>query len=56
MEKITAWDVVHYGYLMDRHDSKVGGNFVTQKVYKYEQRFFVETWSNGVRLFFGEVS
>ena len=49
------WDVVHYGYLMDVYNAKVSGNFITQKIYKYEQRLFIETWCNGIRLHFGEV-
>lgn len=56
----TQFDVEHYGRLVERLDKPLRRNkpyneFLTLKVYVFEERYFVETWFNGECLNFREL-
>lgn len=51
------WEVTKYGQLFDRTDFDQHKNYgvVTTKIYKYQEKFYVEVWQNGIRLTFIEL-
>lgn len=50
------WKVTKYGQLFDRTDLRNSNyGFVTTKIYKYQEKFYVEVWQNGIRLSFNEL-
>ena len=50
------WDVVKYGQLIERSDIERGDvGYITTKIYKYQDKYYVELWDNGYRVHFGEV-
>lgn len=56
MTKPTLWEVSRYGQLIDRADierSDVG--FITTKVYKYQDKYYIELWDKGRCVHFSEV-
>ena len=50
------WEVTKYGQLFDRTDlENINYGVVTTKIYKYQEKFYVEVWQNGIRLTFIEL-
>ena len=50
------WEVTKYGQLFDRADlENINYGVVTTKIYKYQEKFYVEVWQNGIRLAFIEL-
>ena len=50
------WEVTKYGQLFDRTDlENINYGVVTTKIYKYQEKFYVEVWQNGIRLAFIEL-
>lgn len=50
------WEVTKYGQLFDRTDlENKNYGVVTTKIYKYQEKFYVEVWQNGIRLTFKEL-
>ena len=54
-QKTLDWEVQKYGVLKDVYDVTIDTRFITQKVYKYQNKLFVETWCDGVRVAFSEI-
>lgn len=55
-DDFTDWDVTHYGQIVEDHEADVGGRYpVRLKVYHYRERYFMELWSVGIRVYYGEV-
>lgn len=54
-QKTLDWEVQKYGVLKDIYDVIIDTRFITQKVYKYQGKLFVETWCDGVRVAFAEI-
>ena len=55
MNKSLDWNVQHYGMIVDDYETEIDGNHVRQKIYKYENKCYIETWCNGIRLLFHEL-
>lgn len=50
------WEVTKYGQLFDRTDlENKNYGVLTTKIYKYQEKFYVEVWQNGIRLTFIEL-
>ena len=50
------WEVTKYGRIIDRTDLENSNyGFVTTKIYKYQEKFYVEVWHNGIRYLFHEL-
>lgn len=50
------WEVTKYGQIIDRTDlENKNYGVVTTKIYKYQEKFYVEVWQNGIRLTFIEL-
>ena len=52
---VTQWDVNKYGQLIERSDierSDIG--VITTKIYKYQDKYYIELWDTGFCLYFGE--
>ena len=49
------WEVVHYGTCFEKTDKELNDGILTQKLYYYQERYFVEVWWNGIRLSFNEL-
>ena len=50
------WEVTKYGQLFDRTDlENKNYGVVTTKIYKYQEKFYMEVWQNGIRLSFIEL-
>lgn len=55
-DDFTDWDVVHYGVIVEDHETTIAGRYpVRLKVYKYQDRYFMELWETGIRVYYGEV-
>lgn len=56
MTQTTQWEVTKYGQLIDRSDIETS-NFgvITTKVYKYQDKYYVELWDSGYCIHFSEV-
>lgn len=55
-EKITQWEATKYGQLIERADIEMRGiAFITTKVYRYKDKYYVELWDNGYCIHFSEV-
>ena len=54
-DDFTDWDVTHYGAIIDDHEAVIGGRYpIRLKVYTYQERYFMELWCCGIRLYYGE--
>lgn len=53
--KKSEWEVAKYGIIIDDYDIKIDGNYIRQKIYKYEDTLYIDTWCNGIKLSFNEV-
>ena len=54
-DDFTDWEVYHYGTIVDDHDAVIGGRYpVRLKVYNYRERYFMELWCAGIRVYYGE--
>lgn len=51
-QKVTSFDVTHYGKLVDDYETTVSGNHIRQKIYFYRDDYYMETWCNGIRYLF----
>ena len=52
----SDWEVQKYGTVIDCHELNIDGRYkVQEKVYRYQDRVFVEVWCNGYRLSFSEL-
>ena len=50
------WEVTKYGQLIERSDIERGDiGVVTTKVYKYQDKYYIELWNNGYNIYFSEV-
>lgn len=50
------WEVTKYGQLFDRTNlENENYGIVTTKIYKYQEKFYMEVWQNGIRLTFKEL-
>ena len=54
-DKSLDWNVQHYGTIVDDYETKVDGNYIRQKIYSYENKYYIETWYNGIKLLFHEL-
>ena len=56
MKKQTQWDVTKYGQLVERTDIE-GSDLgcITTKIYKYQDKYYMELWDNGYNVYFSEV-
>ena len=53
---MTQWEVTKYGQLIESSDIKIGGiGFITTKVYKYQEKYYIELWGNGFCINFSEI-
>ena len=50
------WQVQHYGALLDDYQKEIDGHYFRQKIYKYQDRVFIETWHNGTTPLFKEIT
>ena len=56
MTQTTQWEVTKYGQLIDRSDIEISGvGMITTKVYKYQDKYYVELWDSGCCIHFSEV-
>lgn len=56
MTNTTRWHVNKYGQLIERTNiDRDGVGYITTKIYKYQDKFYVELWVNGYRIHFSEV-
>lgn len=56
MNNSLDWEVTKYGQLFDRTDIESNDfGIVTTKIFKYQDKFYVEVWQNGIRLTFIEL-
>ena len=52
----TQWEVTKYGQLIERSDIERGDiGVITTKIYKYQDKYYVELWNNGCSIHFSEV-
>ena len=50
------WEVTKYGQLFDRTNlENENYGIVTTKIFKYQEKFYMEVWQNGIRLTFKEL-
>lgn len=53
--KAEQWEVTKYGQLLERADIESGAiGIVTTKIYKYQDKYYVELWYNGYCAHFSE--
>lgn len=52
---VSDWYVQKYGTIIDDYETKQGGCFIRQKIYRYEGNHYLETWVNGIRTQFIEL-
>lgn len=56
MTKTTQWEVTKYGQLIERSDIERGDiGVITTKIYKLEDKYYVELWDNGYCIHFSEM-
>ena len=55
MKRGIDWEVQRYGTVVDDYETKIDGRFIRQKIYRYENKLYIETWYNGCRLLFHEL-
>lgn len=54
-DDFTDWDVYHYGRIIEDHEVTIAGRYpVRLKVYAYRERYFMELWCAGIRVYYGE--
>ena len=46
------WEVQKYGRLIRSYDLDISGHYITTKVYIYKEKYYVETWIDGIRYLF----
>lgn len=52
----TQWEVIKYGLFIECSDIKRGDiGVITAKIYKYQDKYYVELWDNGYCIHFSEV-
>ena len=55
MTSTTQWDVNKYGQLIEKSDIEGAGlGVITTKIYKYQDKYYLELWDNGYCLYFSE--
>lgn len=54
-EKKLQWYVEKYGVIINEYNVKIEGNYIGQKIYKFENKLYIETWCNGIKLLFNEL-
>ena len=50
-----SWAAAKYGRLVDDYETKQGGCFIRQKIYRLDGKHYLETWVNGYRVAFIEL-
>lgn len=56
MTNTIQWEVSKYGQLIDRTDIDRGDiGVITTKVYKYQDKYYIELWENGCNIHFSEM-
>ena len=53
---VTQWEVNKYGQMIEGSDierREIG--YVTTKIYKYQDKYYVEIWNNGYCIHFSEM-
>lgn len=56
MSKSLDWEVQKYGRLINQADTwEESHNLITQKIYYYEGKHYIEVWNNDIRLLFHEM-
>lgn len=54
--KTTQWEVTKYGQLIERSDiERADIGVITTKIYKYQDKYYMELWDNGYCMHFSEV-
>ena len=54
--KTTQWEVTKYGQLIKRSDiEREDIGVITTKIYKYQDKYYVELWDKGYCIHFSEV-
>ena len=53
--KGTPFNVNHYGIIVEDYSVIVEGKHIRQKIYKFNENLYIETWYNGIRLLFHEL-
>ena len=54
--KTGQWEVTKYGQIIDRADIERGDiGIITTKIYKYQDKYYVELWDSGCCIHFSEV-
>lgn len=53
MNPEERWNVIKYGTIIDDYETKIHGTyFIRQKIYLYENKYYIETWNNGYVIHF----
>lgn len=56
MKPEERWNVIKYGTIIDDYEVKIHGTyFIRQKIYLYENKYYIETWNNGYVIHFQEL-
>lgn len=54
-DDFTDWDVFHYGTIVEDHEAVIGGLYpIRLKVFLFRERYFMELWCCGIRVYYGE--
>ena len=54
--KTTQWEVTKYGQLIKRSDiEREDIGVITTKIYKYQDKYYVELWNKGYCIYFSGV-
>lgn len=55
-DNIIRWNVSHYGTIIDDYETVYEGGYIRQKIYEYENKYYIDTWCNGNRLLFTQLT
>jgi hypothetical protein len=56
MRDMIQREVVRYGQLIERTDIERGDvGVITTKLYKYQDKYYIELWENGCNIYFSEM-
>ena len=46
------WEVQKYGRIIRSYDLDISGHYIITIVYIYKEKYYVETWIDGIRYLF----
>ena len=52
--KIIQKQIQRYGKIIDDYEKLIDGNYIRQKIYNYDNQFYIETWLNGKIILFNK--